>query len=280
VYASLRKGVDDVFTVALPRALELLAGKPACDAEKLARDAEKLARVAERPTRDAEKAAKDDARLIKELGMYLGQPMRVLMGRAGPFLKFGWGKTAKLPIAMRKAPMEITLEMAKKVVEEVLALRVEWTAGKRPESSSASPGKKTVAGKRAAAGDDVAVHNVVAVNNETVNNVAVNNVAVNNVAVNNAAAVNSAAAVNETAVGYKKAPESSKSTSANMGVNKTVAMKKPAAKTGLIGERQKILEEVLAKAVRAVRRIQGGSGECEEDPVIFLERWADNVVGK
>ena len=134
-YANL-SGADEVFEVGLNRAVDLLAAK----------------RAGGRPGRG-------EATALKELGAHPqdGQPIRVLSGRYGPYIKHG-AVNANVPRGTD--PLEVTLEQAVALIAERAA---KPSGGKRKPARAAkakaapkaegakAPAKKKPAKKKAAA---------------------------------------------------------------------------------------------------------------------------------
>ncbi|MBZ4023348.1 DNA topoisomerase I [Rhodobacter sp. TJ_12] len=122
-YANL-PDVEEVFTIGMNRAVELLA-------QKLARG----------PGRGAA------AQPLKELGDHPeGGPVQVMPGRYGPYVK--WGKiNATLPKDVE--PTEVTMEVALPLLEAKAAKGGKKTAAKKTTAKKA-PAKKAAAEKKAA----------------------------------------------------------------------------------------------------------------------------------
>ncbi|HET7275740.1 MAG TPA: type I DNA topoisomerase [Longimicrobiaceae bacterium] len=106
---------DDVYSVELPRALELLA-QP--------------------------KHVRRSQTVLRELGPHPadGEPLNIYEGRYGPYIKHG-KVNASLPKGT--TPDEVTLEQAVKLIEERAAAPKKRTARKAPAKATKKPKKKT-----------------------------------------------------------------------------------------------------------------------------------------
>ena len=128
-YANLPTA-DEVFEVGLNRAVTLLAEK-----------------------RAGGRAGRGESAALKDLGAHPvdGQPVKVLAGRYGPYIKHG-STNANVPKG--SDPQDLTLEEAVKLIAE----RVEKGGGKKPaKKAKAAPKAKAAAKPKAAAGASAAV---------------------------------------------------------------------------------------------------------------------------
>ena len=128
-YANLPTA-DEVFEVGLNRAVTLLAEK-----------------------RAGGRGGRGESAALKDLGAHPvdGQPVKVLAGRYGPYIKHG-STNANVPKG--SDPQDLTLEEAVKLIAE----RVEKGGGKKPaKKAKAAPKAKAAAKPKAAAGASAAV---------------------------------------------------------------------------------------------------------------------------
>ncbi|MBP8246229.1 MAG: type I DNA topoisomerase [Phenylobacterium sp.] len=122
-YANLPTA-DEVFEVGLNRAVTLLAEK-----------------------RAGGRGGRGESAALKDLGAHPvdGQPVKVLAGRYGPYIKHG-STNANVPKG--SDPQDLTLEEAVKLIAE----RVEKGGGKKPAKKKAAPKAKAAAKPKAEAG--------------------------------------------------------------------------------------------------------------------------------
>ncbi|MDP3633811.1 topoisomerase C-terminal repeat-containing protein, partial [Phenylobacterium sp.] len=127
-YANLPTA-DEVFEVGLNRAVTLLAEK-----------------------RAGGRGGRGESAALKDLGAHPvdGQPVKVLAGRYGPYIKHG-STNANVPKG--SDPQDLTLEEAVKLIAE----RVEKGGGKKPAKKKAAPKAKAAAKPKAEAGATAAV---------------------------------------------------------------------------------------------------------------------------
>lgn len=127
-YANLPTA-DEVFEVGLNRAVTLLAEK-----------------------RAGGRGGRGETAALKDLGTHPvdGQPVKVLAGRYGPYIKHG-STNANVPKG--SDPQDLTLEEAVKLIAE----RVEKGGGKKPAKKKAAPKAKAAAKPKAEAGATAAV---------------------------------------------------------------------------------------------------------------------------
>ena len=127
-YANLPTA-DEVFEVGLNRAVTLLAEK-----------------------RAGGRGGRGESAALKDLGAHPvdGQPVKVLAGRYGPYIKHG-STNANVPKG--SDPQDLTLEEAVKLIAE----RVEKGGGKKPAKKKATPKAKAAAKPKAEAGATAAV---------------------------------------------------------------------------------------------------------------------------